>query len=109
MRETAIPTQADRQATRDLAARIVEAVRNDEATPLELYLRDGSEAERSIEDIAFQLAQEIELLRELLSDWRFYSQRHDVRSSVVINVWDETSPVLRDRIDEALKPEVRNG
>lgn len=69
MGEPAIPTEADRKATRELAAKIVDSVRNDE--PMQLGLNTWRETSfgswlcelRRVEELVFQLAQEIDLLR----------------------------------------------
>lgn len=67
MSEPAMPTAKDRAETRDLAARIVESVRNDEPMALPLYKTDTALVPKyyceSVEPFAFTLAQEIELLR----------------------------------------------
>lgn len=77
MSEPAQPTTADRAETRALAARIVEAVRADEAMPLDLtWYSLGNRttdavryhAQPDVESLVFRLAQEIEMLRAAVAE-----------------------------------------
>ena len=86
MGEPAIPTDADRRATRELAARVVESVRNDEAMPCrDLYTTESrmslancdAVAVDDLEALIFGLAQEVcalrnelEIERRCLETWR---------------------------------------
>lgn len=62
------PTDGDRCATRDLAAKIVAAVRNDEEMPLDLDVHSDDPIALvqlgDVEELALRLAQEIEALQE---------------------------------------------
>jgi hypothetical protein len=65
MGEPATPTEAERLATRALAASIVEAVRNDEEWPTHHHLRTSIDGLRAyFEEVVFALAQEVTLLLE---------------------------------------------
>lgn len=76
MGEPALPTPADRKATHELARAIVEAVRNDEPMPLPFQfgveVKEGEgtllihPCRDDVEDLVFQLAQEIVLSSRVL-------------------------------------------
>ena len=72
MGEPATPTAKERAETRELAAKIVEAVRNDEVIPLPIDPWNLAEmrpsTRREFEALVFQLAQEIELLRAEINE-----------------------------------------
>jgi hypothetical protein len=66
MGDPAIPPEADRKATRELAAAIVQSVVDDEAMPLGLTAYSVGSAQvfdkDAVETLVFQLAQEITML-----------------------------------------------
>lgn len=66
MGEITVPTEADRIATRELAASIVESVKNDEEMPLPaaLFPRRGAIEVEDVERFVFNLALEIVALQE---------------------------------------------
>lgn len=71
MGEPATPTPADRAATRELAAKIVESVRNDERMPLP----GAKSIPLTTQAALLQLAQEIALL---LADGKVHAKTHEL-------------------------------
>lgn len=105
MGDPVTPPPADRQATRELAARIVDSVRNDE--PMELGLDPGilgrAYVREDVEQLAFRLAQEIVLLRdETPSKWK---ERHDEMHGKYIKACEERDNAIRsyDQLGEELE------
>lgn len=68
MGEPAIPTPAKRKATHELAAAIVEAVTNDERWPRAAQFDHVVRSRDRFESLVFQLAQEIALQNEDVSN-----------------------------------------
>lgn len=95
MGEPAHPTIAEREATRELAKRIVDSVRDDEAMPLPFTVYKTREVGPAYEPGAVQatmlpLAQEIELLRfERDEAWRIVrSAAHLAKAYIEIVISD---------------------
>jgi 5'-deoxynucleotidase YfbR-like HD superfamily hydrolase len=76
MGDPATPTPAERTVVRELAAKIVESVRNDEPMPLDVQhwtSQIPDHIANALETRIFMLAQEIQLLR---ADVEYWSRSH---------------------------------
>ena len=85
MGEPAVPTEAERAATLELARRIVEAVRNDEESPIDI--KAATHSPELIDGLFFRLAQDLvdtrraldiacDTLRDLIGDVQQIDKLH---------------------------------
>ena len=88
MGDPATPTPADRAATRELAAKIVEAVRNDEVIPEDVV--DATLLRDDTDRFVFMFAQEIESLRRERDEaWRIVrSAAHLAKAYIEVVISD---------------------